>query len=319
MVLRTVVAGNQANWNVMGHMAQLRKLMGVSDDLHKQYLDQIKADPEVCAINGQPPPPKRQRSTPTPAAGTKAKPAAAGSRPRPPGGRASDGGYVAPPPPPPVQIPTYGLPTRKAPHEDPHGLIGKRVNIIQEDDSTVEGMIVDYNPAEQQHYVLVCIGTADEACEPLPLVEFPDAYQDLGPHPDYVSPIPPTVSQMPPPAARPRNSYGGAAAPGARPGGSKPAAGSAGQKSRPKPTTVRPGGGTAGGGAARLGTAPYNQSALDARLAVADLPELSNMLTAISKRERHIMAELEAAGLKDEALSRSVMEREELVRQITAH
>lgn len=36
---------------------------------------------------------------------------------------------------------------------------------------------MDYNPAEQQHYVLVCIGTADEACEPLPLVEFPDAYQ----------------------------------------------------------------------------------------------------------------------------------------------
>lgn len=35
----------------------------------QQYLDQIKADPEVCAINGQPPPPKRQRSTPTPAAG----------------------------------------------------------------------------------------------------------------------------------------------------------------------------------------------------------------------------------------------------------
>lgn len=124
---------------------------------------------------------------------------------------------------------------------------------------------------------------------------------------------------MPPPAARPRNSYGGAAAPGARPGGSKPAAGSAGQKARPKPTTVRPGGGASGSGAARLGTAPYNQSALDARLAVADLPELSNMLTAISKRERHIMAELEAAGLMDEALSRSVMEREELVRQITAH
>lgn len=61
------------------------------------------------------------------------------------------------------------------------------------------------------------------------------------------------------------------------------------------------------------------QQALEARLAVADLPELCNMLTAISKRERAIMAELEGAGLVDEALSRSVMEREELVRQITAH
>lgn len=60
---------------------------------------------------------------------------------------------------------------------DPHGLVGRRVNIIQEDDSTVEGMVVDYNPLEQTHFVLVNIGAADEACEPLPLVEYPDAYQ----------------------------------------------------------------------------------------------------------------------------------------------
>lgn len=60
---------------------------------------------------------------------------------------------------------------------DPHGLVGKRVNIIQEDDSTVEGMIVDWNPSDQTHVVLVGMGTADEACEPLPLVEYPDAYQ----------------------------------------------------------------------------------------------------------------------------------------------
>lgn len=70
-------------------------------------------------------------------------------------------------------------------------------------------------------------------------------------------------------------------------------------------------------------TAPFfllnPQQTLDARLPLADIPELCNMLTAISKRERFIMAELEAAGLVDEALSRSVMEREELVRQVTAH
>jgi hypothetical protein len=94
--------------------------------------------------------------------------------------------------------------------------------------------------------------------------------------------------------------------------------GAAGQKARPK-TTVRSAGSGVSSGAARLGTAPYNPQALDARLVVADLPELCTMLTAISKRERTIMAELEAAGLVDEALSRSVMEREELVRQITAH
>lgn len=146
---------------------------------------------------------------------------------------------------------------------------------------------------------------------------FCPAAQDLGPHPNYVSPIPPAIPAMPPPAARPRNSYGGAAAPAARPGGSKAVSGAAGQKARPK-TTVRLTGGVSGS-AARLGTAPYNPQALDARLAVADLPELCNMLTAISKRERTIMAEMEAAGLVDEALSRNVMEREELVRQITAH
>lgn len=61
------------------------------------------------------------------------------------------------------------------------------------------------------------------------------------------------------------------------------------------------------------------QQTLDARLPLADIPELCNILTAISKRERFIMAELEAAGLVDEALSRSMMEREELVRQVTAH
>jgi hypothetical protein len=70
-----------------------------------------------------------------------------------------------------VRLPPFSAPA------DPHGLVGKRVNIIQEDDSTVEGMIVDFNPADQTHAVLVHIGTADETCEPLPLVEFPDAYE----------------------------------------------------------------------------------------------------------------------------------------------
>lgn len=38
--------------------------------------------------------------------------------------------------------------------------------------------MVDYNPADSTHTVLVNIGMgAEEACEPLPLVEYPDAYQ----------------------------------------------------------------------------------------------------------------------------------------------
>jgi hypothetical protein len=113
--------------------------------------------------------------------------------------------------------------------------------------------------------------------------------QILGPHPDYVSPVPPAPvahMSMPPPAARPRtSSYSGAAGGG----------GSSKQKQR-KPPTVRtggPGGGGGGGGgsgggtgAARLGAPPYNAAGLEARLAVADLPDLANMLSAISRKER---------------------------------
>lgn len=44
------------------------------------------------------------------------------------------------------------------------------------------------------------------------------------------------------------------------------------------------------------------------------------MLSAISRRERAILAELEGAGIVDAELSTSVMEREELVRSlITTH
>jgi hypothetical protein len=86
---------------------------------------------------------------------------------------------------------------------------------------------------------------------------------------------------MPPPAARPRtSSYSGPA------GG-----GSASKQKQRKPPTVRTGGGGGGGsgggtGAVRLGAPPYNAAGLEARLAVADLPELANMLSAISRKER---------------------------------
>lgn len=57
---------------------------------------------------------------------------------------------------------------------DPHGLVGRRVNIIQEDDSTVEAMVVDFNRANQHHVVLV---PPDELGEELPLAEYPESYQ----------------------------------------------------------------------------------------------------------------------------------------------
>eukprot|EP00883_Tetradesmus_obliquus_P002200 jgi/Sobl393_1/12348/SZX59907.1 len=221
VVLRTVVAGKQTNWAVMGHMAQLRQLMGVSDDLHKQYMEQIQADPHVCAINGsQPPAPKRQRTSapPAPAATAAAARPAVQQKPKPkPPSRLSEPGYAAPlpPAPPPAPVVTYGLPNRMAPHEDPHRLVGQRVAITQEDDSTLEGMVVDYNAADGTHFVICNLGMPDEAGDALPLVEYPDACQILGPHPDYVSPIPPAPAahvSMPPPAARPRtSSYSGAA------------------------------------------------------------------------------------------------------------
>lgn len=90
---------------------------------------------------------------------------------------------------------------------------------------------------------------------------------------------------MPPPAARPRtSSYSGAA------GG-----GSASKQKQRKPPTVRTGGagggGASGGGssAVRLGAPPYSAAGLEARLAVADIPELANMLSAISRKERRLV------------------------------
>ncbi|KAF8063687.1 hypothetical protein HT031_003542 [Scenedesmus sp. PABB004] len=282
-------------------MAQLRQLMGVSDDLHKQYMEAIAADPDVCAINGsQPPPPKRQKTGPGGPRG-----AAPGGKARPRPGRSSDAAYAPPPP-------TYGLPHRIAPSQDPHGLVGCRVNIIQEDDSVMEGMVVDFTPSTGAHYVLVGLGTPDEAGDALPLLEYPESYQNLGLHPDYVPPAPPAMpASMPPPAARPRtSSYSGA-------GGSGGGGGARAPKQRKQPTVRGAGGGGGGGGGGgRLGAAPFNPAALDARLVVADLPELANMLAAISRKERAILAEMEAAGLVDEELSRSVMQRDELVRQV---
>jgi hypothetical protein len=50
------------------------------------------------------------------------------------------------------------------------------VRLIQEDDSIVDGMVVDWNPADEQHTVCVYVGTPDETCEALPLLGYPDSY-----------------------------------------------------------------------------------------------------------------------------------------------
>lgn len=137
--------------------------------------------------------------------------------------------------------------------------------------------------------------------------------QNLGTHPEYVSPLSAHgASGMPPPAARPRaGSLGGGGGGG---GGARSSSGALKQRKGP---TVR-GAAAAGGGGGRLGQPPWPQGMLDARLAVADLSEMENMLMAISRRERAIMAELEAAGFNDEELSRSIMERDQLARQLQA-
>lgn len=44
----------------------------------------------------------------------------------------------------------------------------------------VMGMVVDYDPVDREHTVLVNAGQEDETCEPLPLVDYPDAYQVCG-------------------------------------------------------------------------------------------------------------------------------------------
>jgi hypothetical protein len=63
------------------------------------------------------------------------------------------------------------------PIADPHRLVGMRVAITQEDDSTLEGMVVDYNADDNTHFVICNLGTPDEAGDALPLVEYPDACQ----------------------------------------------------------------------------------------------------------------------------------------------
>jgi DNA polymerase II small subunit/DNA polymerase delta subunit B len=52
--------------------------------------------------------------------------------------------------------------------------VGNRVNIIQEDDTTVEGMVVDFNAEDNTHFVVV---PPDENGDALPLVEYPEAYE----------------------------------------------------------------------------------------------------------------------------------------------
>lgn len=70
--------------------------------------------------------------------------------------------------------------TFSGPPADPHGLVGMKVNIIQEDDSNVEGMVVNFDATTNQHYVLVGLGTPDEAGDHVPLAEYPDAYNVSG-------------------------------------------------------------------------------------------------------------------------------------------
>jgi hypothetical protein len=55
-----------------------------------------------------------------------------------------------------------------------------RVAITQEDDSTLEGMVVDYNAEDNTHFVICNLGMPDEAGDALPLVEYPDACQVRG-------------------------------------------------------------------------------------------------------------------------------------------
>lgn len=52
-----------------------------------------------------------------------------------------------------------------------------KVNIIQEDDSTIEGMVVNYDPTSNQHHVVVGLNTPEQAGDDVPLAEYPDAYE----------------------------------------------------------------------------------------------------------------------------------------------
>jgi hypothetical protein len=122
----------------------------------QQYMEQIQADPHVCAINGsQPPAPKRQRTAQPPAAPAPAARPAVQQKPKPkPPSRLSEPGYAAPlpPAPPPAPVVTYGLPNRMAPHEGEPSRGSRRSSAA----TAATAAALCWEPTQQQQRQLVC-------------------------------------------------------------------------------------------------------------------------------------------------------------------
>ena len=199
---------------------------------------------------------------------------------------------------------------------NPMSLIGHRLTITQEDDSQVEVTVMEYDPGSRQHSVVTDYGTADQSeLTPVPLWDNPQSYAVIGEQPGYPFPAP----------TRPTGAGSGAARgsmlpPPAPAGGGHfhaPAARAAGPK-QPKRVQAGAGAGRGQGSGGGRQHVPYEPGFLTQKLAQAGLPELAQMLTAISKREKAIMHDLEVGGHSDADLVESINKRAELVQQLAA-
>jgi hypothetical protein len=209
-------------------------------------------------------------------------------------------------------------------------VIGVRVTIIQEDDSTVEVVIVGYDASTREHLVIPSEEFPGGASEPLPLMDHPEAYEIVGVEPSIYKPPPPPpapvapppppppprpASQPPPPAPAPAPAPRRAASGFGGGGGG----GGGGARSTPKVRPPRPSGGSSGGGSKQSAPKqqpPYDQGYLSARLAVAQYRELGNLLTAIAKKEQQVLQQLESVATVTQEVREDVARRATLVQQL---
>lgn len=193
---------------------------------------------------------------------------------------------------------------------EPRTLIGKRISFLQEDDTTTEAIVTDYNSETRQHHVIAYPGTAEETTDWLPLEENPESYTVIGVEPGFGSPqplllagppaVPHAVVSPPPPAAT-----------------FQPPAPKVPKRKQPQQPAARP------HSAGKADLVPYPEAVLKDKLATADTRELGHMLAAISKKEQATMAELDQHAptmdqeLRD-SLRNSITQRADMVTQLLA-
>ena len=280
-------------------MRDLRRTLAISDDVHQRMMEEIKLDAGVQALQAG--------RAPTARAPAAAAAAAA----------------AAPP----------ALPPKPGPGGDPHSIVGLRVTITQEDDSTVEVVVTGYDALTREHLVVPSEDFPGGGSEPLPLMDHPEAYEIVGCEPSLyrppaaAAPAPAPAPAAPKPAPKPRPAGGGGGG-GGYGGGERPApsaarrpggggGGGGGARSTPKVRPPRPSGG-GGGSKSSLPKQqpPYDASYLAARLAVAQPRELGNLLAALARKEQQVLSQLEGVATVTQDVRDGVARRAALVSQL---